>query len=87
LLPIDRSAATSTVTVRPTWRSIERTGSWWIRNSLTGTVRIVNLGIASDIPIPADYDGDGMTDTGVFRPSNGDWYILRSSGGGVFGPH
>lgn len=29
----------------------------------------------------ADFDGDGKSDISVFRPSEGNWYILRSSGG------
>jgi hypothetical protein len=32
-------------------------------------------------PPTSDFDGDGMTDVAVFRPTNGAWYVLRSSGG------
>ena len=31
---------------------------------------------------PFDFDGDNKTDISIFRPSNGEWWYLRSSDGG-----
>jgi hypothetical protein len=58
---------------------------WRFRSSVTGaTSAAVSWGLAGDFPIPADYDGDGITDFAVVRPSNGTWYILPSSRPGTW---
>ncbi|MDQ3062030.1 MAG: VCBS repeat-containing protein, partial [Acidobacteriota bacterium] len=41
--------------------------------------RQIAWGSAGDKPIVGDFDGDGKQDATVFRPSNGVWYISRTS--------
>ena len=38
-------------------------------------------GLPGDVPVPADYDGDGFAELAVWRPSNGVWFLRMSSNG------
>ena len=35
-------------------------------------------GAPGDLPVTADYDGDGSTDLAVWRPADGSWHIAQS---------
>lgn len=54
-------------------------GVWYIINSSNGSNSFISWGLNGDVPAPGDYDGDGKYDQAIFR--NGDWYVLRSTGG------
>jgi subtilisin-like proprotein convertase family protein len=61
------------------------TGEWFIAQSgSSGALMQAAWGAPSsfntgDIQVPADYDGDGITDLAVYRQTTGDWFIRRSS--------
>ena len=62
------------------WYILNSSGSNFNSNSGDGIQRI-RFGLQeADIPVPADYDGDGIADVAVRRPNNFMWYILNSSG-------
>jgi CSLREA domain-containing protein len=46
-------------------------GKWYVRPDTKG----IPWGLSSDVPVPGDYDGDGITDIAQWRPSNGTWYV------------
>jgi len=61
--------------------AIWRQGTWWILQSRTGAVVVRDWGVKGDIPVPADYDGDHMADLAIWRPSDGSWWVAKSSTG------
>ena len=60
-------------------------GGWFInpsaQNFNAASAASVQWGLPTDIPLKADFDGDGKFDLVVYRPSDGGWYIRYSSVG------
>ncbi len=56
----------------------------------TGDFTLARYVGAAKPTVSSDFDGDGKTDFAVFRPTDGSWYITKSSGGFAsyyFGQH
>ena len=45
-------------------------GIWFVAGQVE-----VKFGQPGDVPVPADYDGDGRADIAVYRPSTSTWYV------------
>lgn len=54
-------------------------GDKLIIGNSSGVVNFRRFNLAKTPTITSDFDGDGVTDTAVYRPSTGNWFILRSS--------
>lgn len=54
-------------------------GRWYILNSNGSTNAQQLFGLSTDIPVPGDYNGDGVSEIAVFRGSEGAWYISQGS--------
>jgi hypothetical protein len=50
---------------------LDGTGTWWG----CGIDGCYNFGISEDLPVTGDWNGDGLTEIGVFRPSIGYWFL------------
>ena len=70
------------------WRPVDRAapdfatgaqGIWYIVRSSDGQAQSLQWGAAGDVPVPADYDGDGRADLAVRRREF--WYIVSSRDG------
>jgi hypothetical protein len=55
----------------------------WQIQLASGSVSTVTWGSygPDDIPVPADYDGDGLADLAIYEKSTGRWEILNSASG------
>lgn len=60
-------------------------GVWYNLKVSTNQFQAVQFGLMGDVPVPADYDGDGVTDYAVTRDTAQGkiWYVLRSTNSSV----
>ncbi len=61
------------------------TGYWKVVKSNGGTINFQHGGVAGEVPLAGDIDGDNKAETILYRPSDGyRWYYFKTSAGGAF---
>ena len=63
-------------------RNVSGLLNWYTSINGTSETRFVQLGLAGDVPVPEDFDGDGKDDLAVWRSGaafSAGFYILQSS--------
>lgn len=79
-IPLPGPWETAGVTVPAFARFIDR--SWWfVIYRRNGLPRSLPWGTAFDYVVPQDYDGDGVLDPAVWRPSLNKYFIISSKSG------
>ena len=79
-----RSGAISTATAETELHVFRPSnGTWYVRYSALGYAGndTFQWGLPGDIPISADFDGDGKIELTVYRPGDSTWYIRFSTHG------
>jgi hypothetical protein len=66
---------------RADFANFNTTNANWLiaRSSIANSFYGFQYGLTSDLITPGDFDGDGLADPTVWRPSTGVWYSFRSS--------
>ena len=73
----DGDGRTELVVYRPPTGSLGVNGTWYAINPQTLAESAYQWGLAGDVPVPADFDGDGRTDLALWRPVTGAWFDLQ----------
>jgi hypothetical protein len=47
--------------------------------ALSWTTTAINWGVSTDLPVTGDWNADGITEVGVFRPSNHMFYLRNGT--------
>ena len=77
---------TTTATARPTSRSFAgTTGEWFVHRSSDGALLHLGWGAPAlgDLPVPADYDGDGKPTSRSIEARTGEWFVYQSTNGAL----